>query len=178
MAMVASTRTVVPLATLLVGLCFLPTVQAANGTLSGTVTEAGSGTLLGGVAVQALCWQVPGSSQGQLCGTTQTAADGTYSLPLPPGTYKVFFDHWPAHRAQFYGGGTGVSDDDSLPVVVPSGGSTTMINAALLPLRTVTGTVTGNGAPVGGINVTPYQMPGGVPTQGTVTAADGTYALH
>ena len=69
----------------------VPTAQAADGTLSGTVTEAGSGARLGGVSVQAFCWQVVGSDPGQLCGQTQTAINGTYSLPLAPGTYKVFF---------------------------------------------------------------------------------------
>ena len=55
----------------------VPTAQAADGTLSGTVTEAGSRARLGGVSVQAFCWQVVGSDPGQLCGQTQTATDGS-----------------------------------------------------------------------------------------------------
>jgi hypothetical protein len=50
------------------------------------------------------------------------------------------------------------------------------------PLRTVTGTVTGNGEPVGGINVTAYQLSSESsdwePTQSTVTGSDGSYALR
>jgi hypothetical protein len=132
--------------------------QGAEGTLRGTVTEAGTGARLGGVSVQAFCWQVVGSDPGAVCGATQTATDGTYSLSLTPGTYKVIFDHWPAHRAEFYGGGTSVTDARSLPVDVPGGGSAAGIGAALVPLRAITGTVTGNGAPVGGIHVTAYQL--------------------
>lgn len=167
----------------LVGLALgMPAAQTARGTLRGTVIEAGTGSPLGGVAVQAFCWEVVGSDPGQACGATQTANDGTYSLTLAPGTYKVSFDHWPAHRTVFYGGGAGVTDDNSLPVYVPSGGSITGIGAALVPLTAVTGTVSGNGQPVGGINVTAYQLSSTSsswePVQGTVTAADGTYALH
>jgi hypothetical protein len=114
------------------------------------VTEAGTGARLGGVSVQAFCWQVVGSTQGQLCGQTQTASDGTYSVPLASGTYKVLFDHYPAHAAQYYGGGTELTSANSLEVVVPANGSVTGIDAALVPLRTVTGTVTGNDAPWAG----------------------------
>ena len=75
-----------------------------------------------------------------------------------------------------------MSDENSLPVGVPDGGSTTGINAALLPLRPITGTVMGNGQPVGGINVTAHQFSSVTstwePAQGAVTGPDGTYALH
>ena len=64
----------------------LTTAQAADGTLSGTVTEAGGGPALAGIKVQAICWSVSGTTQGQPCGQTQTAADGTYSLALAAGT--------------------------------------------------------------------------------------------
>ena len=50
------------------------------------------------------------------------------------------------------------------------------------PVRTVTGTVTGNGEPVGGIYVTAYQWSNDSsywePTQSTVTGSDGSYALR
>jgi 5-hydroxyisourate hydrolase-like protein (transthyretin family) len=159
----------------------LPAANAAGGTLSGTVTEAGSGAQLAGVSVQAFCWQVVGFTQGQVCGETQTASDGTYSVPLTAGTYKVLFDHYPAQAAQFYGGGTDLSSANSLQVVVPSNGSVTGIDAALVPLRSVTGTVTGNAGPLGGINVTAYRQSGGPSwqsVQGAVTAPDGSYVLH
>ena len=75
-----------------------------------------------------------------------------------------------------------MSDENSLPVGVPDGGSTTGINAALLPLRPITGTVMGNAQPVGGINVTAHQFSSVTstwePAQGAVTGPDGTYALH
>ncbi len=76
--------------------------QAANGTLSGTVTEAGSGAPLQGVTVEAFCWQVSGSEPGEACGTTQPAADGTYAVHVPDGTYRVGFSdaHGP-HQTQY-----------------------------------------------------------------------------
>jgi hypothetical protein len=49
------------------------------------------------------------------------------------------------------------------------------------PLRTVSGRVTGNGQPLGGINVTAYQWSSDLyswqPTESSVTASDGSYAL-
>jgi hypothetical protein len=160
----------------------LTAAQAANGTLSGTVTEAGSGSQLGGVAVQAFCWQVTGSAQGALCGETQTANNGTYSLSLAPGIYKVLFDDFPAHGVQYFGGGRNLSDADSLEVTVPNGGAAAGVNAALKPLRVVTGTVTSNGQNLGGINVTAYQqstfIPLWEPAYSAVTLPNGTYTLH
>ena len=164
-------------------MCGVPAARAADGTLSGTVTEAGSGTPLAGVSVRAFCWQVTGSGPGEVCGEAQTAGDGTYSLALAEGTYKVEFDHWPHHDRQFHGGGSDLSSPDSLTVTVAPGAATTGIDAALVPLRTVTGTVTGDGELLHGINVTAYQLSGGPfaawePVQGTVTEPGGTYALH
>jgi len=49
------------------------------------------------------------------------------------------------------------------------------------PVRTVSGTVTGNGQPVSGINVTAYQLSSDSsywePAQSSVTASDGSYAV-
>ncbi|KAA1418919.1 hypothetical protein F0U44_10610 [Nocardioides humilatus] len=156
--------------------------QAANGTLSGTVTEAGTGTPIGDVTVEAFCWAVSGQDPGESCGTTQTAPDGTYSLSLAAGVYKVSFDDVPAHARQFYGGGTDIGDPGSTQVTVPSGGSATGINVALVALRTISGTVTGTGTPVGDINVTAYQHSAGPtpswdPAGDALTEDDGTYAL-
>ena len=50
------------------------------------------------------------------------------------------------------------------------------------PVRTVTGTVTGNGAPIGGINVTAYRWSSEFsywePTESAVTGFNGSYALR
>ena len=51
-----------------------------------------------------------------------------------------------------------------------------------VPLRTVTGTVTGNGEPLGSINVTAYQWSSEFsswePAESTVTGSDGSYTLR
>lgn len=159
----------------------LPQAAAAEGTVRGTVTELGSGTPIAGARVEAFCWQVPGSTQGASCGQATTASDGTYVLTLAPGTYKVRFDDHPFHRAQFHGGGSTVSSADSLPVVVADGGTAEGIDGALVPLRAVTGTVTGDGAPLAGINVTAHEAGSDPPwqlAQSTLTGPDGSFALH
>jgi hypothetical protein len=161
----------------------IPTAHAANGTLSGTVTEAGTGVPLSGVAVEAFCWTVAGNDRGEVCGETQTGAGGTYSMSLPTGVYKVSFDAFPTHGRQFYGGGTDLGDPTSAEVLVPDGGAATGIGAALQPLRVVSGSVTGDGGPAAGLNVTAYQLssdpsPTWDPVDGVVTGPDGTYALH
>ena len=88
----------------------IPAAHAANGTLSGTVTEAGTGVPLAGVTVEVFCWQVAGNVPGDLCADTQTGANGTYSMSLPPGIYKVSFERFPTHGRQFYGGGRNLGD--------------------------------------------------------------------
>ena len=168
---------------LLFGLMPGNAAHAANGTLSGIVTEAGGGAPLAGVTVQAFCWDVEGSGRGDVCGETHTATDGTYALQLAAGTYKVLFDDWPDYRIQYYGGGTDLWDDDSAEVWVPSGSVANGIDAALVRLRTVAGMVTGNGTAVSGINVTAYRqsgdaLPAWESALSTVSESDGTYALH
>ena len=150
-----------------------------TGSLSGTVTEAGGGPLAG-VDVQAFCWQVDGAAAGDLCGATSTAPDGTYTLTVAAGTYKVLFDDWPAHERQYHGGGRDLGDASSLEVRVDGGATTTGIGAALVPLRAVSGSVTSSGSPIGGINVTAFEQSGGswVAGESTLSGPDGTYSLH
>ena len=108
-----------------------PTVaHAADGTVSGTVTEAGSGAPLGGVLVTAFCWDPDGADVGEVCGETQTVADGSYSLTLAAGTYKVVFDGRPAHSRMCHGGGIELFDEDCRDVMVPAGGGVSGIDAA------------------------------------------------
>jgi len=61
---------------------FATCTAPAQGTLSGTITECGSGVPLSDVMVTA----TGGPSNGY---STTTAANGTYSLNLAPGTYSI-----------------------------------------------------------------------------------------
>jgi|GEM_PF-4917638 len=96
--------------------------QITSGTLSGTVTNATDGTTLGSASVTVL--------EGQnVVGSATTAADGTYSLTLGPGTYDVSVS-----RSHFEGG-------FASGATVTDGGTTTQ-DVGLAPTGTLDGTVT------------------------------------
>jgi hypothetical protein len=129
-----------------------------NGTLSGTVTAAGSGTPIAGVTILA------GAN------STTTGPAGTYSLALTSGTYTVI--------AQISGYGT-----QSVGGVVITASATTTKNFTLSPVGpvTVTGTLR-DGTPDG--HTYPlyarivFTAPG-MPTVTTFTNSfNGTYTAH
>lgn len=85
----------------------------------GTVTFADTGAPAGGVTVEAV-------RDGAVVATAVTAADGTYAIPLEPGTYAV--------RATALGYGTATAD-----VAVGEEG-TAVADLALPPVRAAAGT--------------------------------------
>lgn len=91
-----------------------------EGTVAGTVTEAGSGSTLGGVWVALI-----GSTTGQPVAGTTTTADGTYRLPaIDIGDYYlVFMDPTGTHALEFHGGTANMGE--STPVTVTGGHTTT-----------------------------------------------------
>lgn len=58
-----------------------------NGTITGVVTEAGTGAAMASAEVMAV------AANGRTIATTVTAADGRYSLSVPAGTYTVLVEH-------------------------------------------------------------------------------------
>ncbi|MEZ5206332.1 MAG: carboxypeptidase regulatory-like domain-containing protein [Acidimicrobiales bacterium] len=82
----------------LVGLLASP-ASAATGTLSGTVSDS-SAAPIGGATVDVFeaTWGIP-------AGSTTTQPDGTYSLAVAPGTYRVRFTH-PTHAETWSGSAT------------------------------------------------------------------------
>lgn len=93
--------------------------------ISGTVTETGTGTPLGGIQVRAR------TLANTFVGATTTAADGTYALHLPPGTYKlVFTDPTGTHIAEWYADKPGFAKATAVTHV----DATTTANAQLTPI--------------------------------------------
>jgi hypothetical protein len=143
-------------------------------TISGTVTEAG-GTG-GGAKVCASA----DDSAGHPVNSTETAAEGTYTIGnLPAGTYKVYFDptcdgsHASAYAQQHY-----EAEPDAIiatGVVLP--GDATGIDAELQAGATISGTVTATGAlDDAGICVYATGVDGSA-AGSAITGASGTYRV-
>ena len=135
------------------GTVSLPVVEPD---LSGTVTDASTGTPVEGVAV----------SVDGLAGNYQTVttADGTWSVAAAPGTYAVCFAPDAGYSGGYaagpspYGYAPQCDGDVALPgnadVTVASGQVTTGVDAALAERGAVSGTVSdGSGDPLSGVTV-------------------------
>ncbi|MEZ5137054.1 MAG: carboxypeptidase-like regulatory domain-containing protein [Acidimicrobiales bacterium] len=147
----------------LVGLLASP-ASAATGTLSGTVSDS-SAAPIGGATVDVFeaTWGIP-------AGSTTTQPDGTYSLAVAPGTYRVRFTH-PAHAETWSGTATSWVTSSAITI---DDGATTVADATMADLDTIEGTVTDpDNNPVAGLTVELLYM--GLAYRTTPTAADGTY---
>jgi hypothetical protein len=154
----------------------------AGGAIAGTVTDAaGTHHGLANVNVNVFSPSTGDSWAGQ------TAADGTYSVTVPPGTgYQVCF---------YANGATGGSTDalgyvdqcynnqpisgTPTPVSVTTGNTTNSINAALSTAGAIHGTVTDAGGTHHGlenVNVNVWSPSTGY-SSGSMTAADGSYTV-
>ncbi|MCB1260808.1 MAG: pentapeptide repeat-containing protein [Acidimicrobiales bacterium] len=147
----------------LVGLLASP-ASAATGTLSGTVSDS-SAAPIGGATVDVFeaTWGIP-------AGSTTTQPDGTYSLAVAPGTYRVRFTH-PTHAETWSGSATSWVTSSAITI---DDGATTVADATMADLDTIEGTVTDpDNNPVAGLTVELLYM--GLAYRTTPTAADGTY---
>lgn len=110
-----------------------------GGTLSGTVTDADTDEPLAGIEV----------CVGFYAGCDTTAADGSYELTLPTGSYKVFFGGpsfgpGPEPPSQGYAPvyyHDAYSSEDATKVAVTAGGATPGIDQAMHEGARVAGTV-------------------------------------
>jgi hypothetical protein len=130
----------------------IPLALSGLATIEGVVTENGSGTPLTGADV----WILETGTR------TESAADGSYTLPITPGSWTV--------RTRHFGHGTNVT------TVATTAGSTSTHDVALNPvaLGNVQGeVVTPSGTPVAGAEVVLV----GTPLAPVLSAADGTYLL-
>ncbi len=146
--------------------------------ITGTVTQAGTGQPLAGVCVSAEPEGVPDSTSGEL-----TDSNGDFAFPtLPAGAYDVWFTAGPLcggtnDATQFYDGSATLAG--AQPVVVVAGSTTTSINAALQPGGSIAGIVTdlSSGAALPGVCVLAAPSAAGPGSETTTTGSDGTYSL-
>ncbi|GGU21611.1 carboxypeptidase regulatory-like domain-containing protein [Nocardioides albus] len=155
--------------------------------ITGRVVDADTGAGIAGATVTAYC---PEGGDWAPCYddrwndiVAETAADGSYDLPLAAGTYRLKVrpanDHYPE---AVYGTDAQWPSDGGTDVVVSDGSVTA--DFALVANTVITGTVTGAGAgPLGGIRLEAraYSEQGGwldnVVDVGK-TKSDGTYELR
>jgi 5-hydroxyisourate hydrolase-like protein (transthyretin family) len=144
----------------------------AGGTVTGTVTDATSGTGLAGVTVTLY------NLYQQYLTSTTTGSDGTYSLPgLPTGTYEVGFSYGSGSYVSTYYGGT-QSLGSATPVSVTAGQTTGSISQALVRAGQIAGRVTdaATGTTIANVQVQIYDSSGSV-IASTQTGATGGYSV-
>ena len=141
----------------------------AAGRIAGTVRAAASGVPLSGMTVQAY------DVMGALVAQTTTAANGTYSLAVAPGQYRVLVFDARLDYATAYAGGAS-SFDTTLPVMVALNAPVTVDLSMQRGIR-VSGTVrNATGAPIDGADVFALD-PNGNRIAATTTATNGTFTI-
>ncbi len=147
-----------------------PAARAATATIAGKVVAADTGDPLEGISVRAT---VDGFGSPFILVTATTAADGTYSMAVEPGQYRVEFFSDGAYPGEWF-------DDqptfDAAHAVAAFDGATATVDAALAMGTPVSGTVVdGSGAGVpASVSVAPVDQGR---TRFTVAAPDGTFSF-
>ena len=145
---------------------------AADGQISGTVTDAATHAPLSGAEVDVY------DSGGDWLASSVTDGSGDYAITVAPGTYKVGFNDYAddTHVGQFFNDRPTVDAAD--PVVVSSGSATSGVSAALAAAGLITGKVTDavTHTPVAGVQVIAYDS-GGDYVAGAQTDSAGRYTI-
>jgi 5-hydroxyisourate hydrolase-like protein (transthyretin family) len=142
---------------------------AAGGQITGTATDSSTHAGVANVEVDLY------DSTGTLVSFTDTAADGTYTLPgIAAGSYRVGFIPADTYSPQFYNGKSSLATADT--VSVTTGSTTSGIDAPLTKGGEIAGTVTNASghAPMAGVEVDVYDSAQNFVTT-TNTGSDGTY---
>lgn len=143
----------------------------AGAVVSGTVTSA-SGAGIEGVTVWA--WLASGV---QTVTNARTSANGSFSMLVPLGTYRVQFQPPAGSRYldQYWQGKTAFAGGRDLTV----GGDVSGVNATLASGYFISGTVTSaaNGKAIDRVNVWVWPAGGSSATVGARTDASGAYSL-
>lgn len=139
-------------------------------TISGTVTDAATHNGIADTGVTVY------DALGNVAGTASTDADGNYSVTgLAAGNYRLAFAH-STYTSQYYDGASSLADASQ--VSASAGVTTTGIDAALVALGGLSGTVTDGAshAALPNIAVTVYSANGDVVAT-TTTDANGAYTV-
>jgi len=155
-------------------------VHATAGRLvSGTITAAAGGPIQD--VLVTVCLVVPTSTDQSFlpCGFDITAADGTYSLSVLPGSYRVYLlDLAEAHASGYYSAGGYVFAEHQATPLKVSAADMTGINVALPAGAAIAGTVSDNGgAPVDGMTVESCLTTDLLGCTATATGTDGSYSI-
>ena len=134
--------------------------------LSGTVTRAGQP--VGGASISVY------DSMGMWRASTTTQPDGTYSVEVSAGSYRI--QAMSDGLSQFYGGGTDLWQATTVTVNAPGDPAGSGLDIALPPTVPLSGTVTRAGQPVSGASITVYTSMG-MWQAGTSTDVDGSYSV-
>ena len=137
-------------------------------TISGTVTA-------GGDPVDGAIVYVFKAADSSYVGNAVTAADGSYTISLPDGTYKLWIQtNTGGYPDQAYG------PDGTFANATPvdtSGGNQTADVVLAGGTHTISGTVTAGGDPVAGAIVYVFKAADSSYVGNAVTAADGSYTI-
>jgi len=143
------------------------TAPAGPGTVSGTVSETGSGSPLAGAWVAALR-----TSDFSLAGGATADAGGGYAIPVPAGSYFLYvIDPAGAHTAGFFGAPT--------PVTVTSGSVFDADPVVASNRGTVAGTVVdaGSNAAIPGALTVAFNGSTTLPEGGATANGSGQFGL-
>lgn len=159
-----------------VGLAVRPAPPSPTASIRGAVTDAVSG------APVACGWVVAIGSDGSLAGGAATAADGSYTLAVAPGQYRVeLLDPSGRHTGEFFDDRP-LGDYAGAALVTATVGAPATVSAALTPAGptgSIAGTVTndGSGAAVGGAWVIAVDAATGAVVGGAVANGAGAYVI-
>lgn len=151
--------------------------QTAAARFSGIVRDAATLTPLAGMTVAAY------DATGALAGQTTTATNGSYTLGVSAGTYRVLVYDTRLHYATAYA--VGATTYETTPPRTVAAGELAQSDLAMRRGTRVTGTVTANGAAVEGAEVVALDGSGNRVASAAVNAgaftivvAPGTYRFQ
>ena len=147
------------------GIDFTPPLA---GRFTGTVRDAATSQPLGGKTVAAY------DAAGLLVAEATTAADGTYTLAVVPGQYRLLVSDPAMQYATAYAGGA-ASYDATLPLAATAAGTTPADLAMRRGVRVSGSVELADGSPVTGVEI--FAVDAGGDRVAATTSADGAFAL-
>lgn len=148
---------------------------ALKPTLRGKVVDQ-TGRALADVWVAAHRYDEAAGAWTQVAGAA-TGADGTYALVADPATYRVSFEGPVGYPSAWHGGAFLAGAVEDAADVALAAGATVVVDLALVPSGSVTGTVTGAGTDEGARNVRFVDAASGAVVRSLQVDDDGSYRV-